>query len=84
MNKTELKPCPFCGGKADIKTLDKGFSEENFEYFAKHRLYCKNCGVEFIGESTFDMYRNGGLVYTKDGLKEIMEKWNNRVSNSNC
>ena len=33
----ELKPCPFCGGDAEIRTLDNGFG---------HQARCKTtCGV---------------------------------------
>ena len=35
MTKTELKPCPFCGGKA---TLGRDLPSENW-------AYCKDCGV---------------------------------------
>jgi len=39
MSKTELKPCPFCGGEAKIATYDWGYSVK--EYW----VYC-SCGCE--------------------------------------
>jgi Lar family restriction alleviation protein len=31
MKGTELKPCPFCGGKAKINVRQSGFHGQNFE-----------------------------------------------------
>lgn len=38
---TELKPCPFCGGEAEIKHVD-WFEPGNYAYGAK----CEKCGAE--------------------------------------
>lgn len=35
----ELKPCPFCGGKAIIEGFNDGFLDF-------HRITCVNCGLE--------------------------------------
>jgi len=35
---SELKPCPFCGGKAYFYNYDKGYEENN--YFM---IWCDNC-----------------------------------------
>lgn len=34
--KTELKPCPFCGGEAKLMGLER---------FKEYRVYCHDCGV---------------------------------------
>ena len=51
MNETELKPCPFCGGKAKIerafltipeihsKSYDKNYLQQNFT------IECEKCGI---------------------------------------
>lgn len=37
-NKTVLKPCPFCGGEADIEDI----STEDEQYYM---ISCKKCGA---------------------------------------
>lgn len=37
-NKTELKPCPFCGGEVDIENI----STEDEQYYM---VSCKKCGA---------------------------------------
>lgn len=37
MGKLELKPCPFCGGKAEIAT--------GSVFMWEHIIVCKNCGA---------------------------------------
>lgn len=37
MPTNELKPCPFCGGRA---------KHVYFRFTEKHSIYCRNCGAE--------------------------------------
>lgn len=39
---TELKPCPFCGGKARIMLEEEDRPDDSF-----HNVYCTGCGVQF-------------------------------------
>lgn len=39
-NKTELKPCPFCGGKARLR------KESHREYAATYSVTCQDCFVK--------------------------------------
>ena len=39
-NEIQLKPCPFCGGKAEIKYVQSGWSYENTAY-----VRCTKCGA---------------------------------------
>ena len=61
MNK--LKPCPFCGGNADIEDIS-----EPEDMNAIWMIVCKKCG----GSASFGM---GGRDATKD---EAISTWNRR------
>ena len=37
MTTNELKPCPFCGGRA---------KHVYFSFTEKHSIWCRNCGAE--------------------------------------
>lgn len=67
LEKTALKPCPFCGGKAERKETEKyiGFGRMMPQYYIK-------CGNE----------RCGLYVATcnRDTEEEAVEIWNRRVT----
>lgn len=41
MSEIKLKPCPFCGGEASIKSVTKGTFVKKVGYFA----VCNSCGA---------------------------------------
>ena len=59
----ELKPCPFCGGKAEIET---GVSKMG----AYARCYCKKCGART--RESKDVSHNGSFVF------DAIRAWNRR------
>lgn len=67
----ELKPCPFCGGKAIKRTTTEnvGFLSNNghrYSYFRVYHVTCKLCGAD---------------VRSPEIAPEHCEtKWNRRVS----
>lgn len=65
-NETKLKPCPFCGGKAEID--DMSFGQQNHEYTP----FCTNpkCLVFYLG------YHDNGLYKSK---AKAIEAWNRRA-----
>jgi Lar family restriction alleviation protein len=47
MNKAdELKPCPFCGGKAEL--------DESEDEFGMHSILCSSCGTMMVFGSIFE------------------------------
>lgn len=65
----ELKPCPFCGGKAEIR---KGNNYGDPPHFY---VVCTQCGIR--GCTTCLLYDGD----EKECLKKCEEKWNRRAVN---
>lgn len=66
---TELKPCPFCGGKA---VLHEAYKTERVECRAYIR--CDNCGAH-VG----DDYPPTHLFEISDSTRNAIEKWSRRA-----
>lgn len=65
--KIELKPCPFCGGKAEVKQFA---NPKNW-----YCIECTNCGCRTDG------YRQNRCDGTdQDNIKANMDIWNGRVN----
>ena len=73
----ELKPCPFCGGKAFYHTVSIFSGHNDVGYYFS--IKCEACGIEYPtrGAISISMYR-GEITYTKDDRKELAAKWNTR------
>ena len=61
---SELKPCPFCGGKAKISEMDIGDCNPK-------TYYSVSCGTEGCW-----VYENQD--YWEDDTKEVADRWNTR------
>lgn len=76
----ELKPCPFCGGEAEIKP--------NSIYTEKGLLiHCKKCNVHTITvlyECTYTQYDGKANVYVTKQMAEerVTKMWNRRADNA--
>lgn len=73
MEHNELKPCPFCGGKAVIRKYDElvGHGMVDTYYFAK----CKSCKMRG---------RKFGILEAHtvdDRIKKAINAWNRRAEN---
>lgn len=68
MSKMNLKPCPFCGSKAELKHGTSAI----FDTYAY--VQCKDCGAK-----TYDMYMS--TAYSCDD--KVIELWNRR-SEAKC
>ena len=62
----KLKPCPFCGGNADIEDIS-----EPEDMNAIWMIVCKKCG----GSASFGM---GGRDATKDEAISTWNRWNDK------
>ncbi len=63
---SELKPCPFCGGEAEIVVLDRWWGDDLRDFY---KVACKNKKCNVIVETIIE--------YEK---KDAIEAWNRRVN----
>lgn len=77
--KIELKPCPFCGGKADFKTRSNlsSHSEVGFDFTIK----CRECDVEIprTYRVTLAIGMSGRINTIIDERQKAMDDWNRRA-----
>lgn len=74
----ELKPCPFCGGKAEFKTILTGCVNNAREFGFKIR--CVNCGTTI--PKTYQLIINldskGLMEVLTDERQAAVDDWNRR------
>jgi Lar family restriction alleviation protein len=71
---SNLKPCPFCGGKAELK---RSRFDRSVEGFAQAEVSCTKCGVYVVGKG-FDFYN---VKYDEDNPQHnqsAIDVWNTR------
>lgn len=67
MADTELKPCPFCGGKADIIVRE-------------HDPYCPDFGRTVKINCRCGICTHTSVYQDESDLKEVIEYWNKRTA----
>ena len=79
-----LKPCPFCGGKAAF--VVKGNIARNSQVAFAYRIECSKCGYTPI-DKTYEMYvnldGNGTVKITAASeiiRQNMIEVWNKRTT----
>lgn len=83
MNSPELKPCPFCGGEADVcDNRNEQVSYRAFGYGTRgfptwYRCYCKKCGAVGATAHIEEGCRNN-TTYERWARGEAIEAWNRR------
>lgn len=75
----ELKPCPFCGGRAITVKTSSGINTSSGVFYAQYKVGCNNCKIFFYGDST-GSFMSGEAVTTKNGMEEITKRWNGRYT----
>lgn len=77
----ELKPCPFCGGKAIFKATALQKSGDNVGY--DFNIECYGCGAtlrEARGIAYIKLQHDGSATVTNDKSLEIAARaWNRRT-----
>jgi hypothetical protein len=79
MKLNGLKPCPFCGGIAELKEQRFGTAYGNpLHTDCSATIVCR-CGLSFEKEWT--------IVEASDGIvklnEDIIDAWNRRIDNAN-
>jgi hypothetical protein len=77
----DLKPCPFCGGKARIREYACGHKNDGM-FTASYSCGCENCRIDFSCNSEFHLV-NGEPVFKINGYQTVVEKWNTRYGEQN-
>lgn len=80
MEEIKLKPCPFCGGKAEY------IINSNYDRFTTHGwqfgIQCTNCMTELPMRDfivTVNLKSDGEIAVAKDDRKKAADMWNRRA-----
>ncbi len=71
-----LKPCPFCGGRADI--YYRHYESPRSECYGYNEVGCLKCGIFFSTKHYEMQHPNAELKLEKD-KRECIKVWNRRV-----
>ena len=73
---TELKPCPFCGGRAELRDVSHGIGKEQFA------VVCNECGASSRARKPYGNYKRSYYRETAriEAQAYTAKEWNRRVS----
>ena len=76
----ELKPCPFCGGKAGFRKLENYTTSDSVGY--EFNITCSVCRATIPGTKEvvlFKLSADGSVSIAGKGLERSAEVWNRRA-----
>lgn len=80
-----IKPCPFCGGKAEIFEFTEAIPYETGYYYAGEHIFCK-CGATFkeYADEDFSIKSINMTNEEEDEYKQTLRdklviSWNKRI-----
>ncbi len=76
----ELKPCPFCGGKAKFRPITSSIHGANRGFL--FRIECSGCGATLPKqyELEYIFTELGGLKAVVDERETAIKSWNRRAN----
>jgi len=81
----KIKPCPFCGGKAQLSEFKEAIPYETGYYYAGEKIYCK-CGANFkkYADDDFNiksttMSEDEENKYKNSLREKLINSWNKRL-----
>ena len=68
----DLKPCPFCGRRVEIKTVDSGYDTPTL------RIDCLKCNIHFFEYATSWNSSRGNHSIRAEAEAKLRMRWNTR------
>lgn len=78
----KLKPCPFCGGEADLIMSTRGIGDNMTTIRNTFVVRCRKCGISGKYHESRIYQTNDGEVHIEaTGADEAIKEWNRRTNN---
>ena len=71
----DLKPCPFCGGEAELST--RSGKRKGAKFQIRCRIACSKCHIG-IADRNVTRREEGKTIIVRDGCAKCIEAWNRR------
>lgn len=80
MGELTLKPCPFCGGRGEVRLMELSVDREGRGIDEMYTVRCRDCNAT-TGQRRAGRYArvNGEFIVYKDGYMAAVEDWNRRA-----